>query len=382
MARSYPAFAACLPGLEPLLHGELQALGLPATAVPGGATFPADALTVMRCERWLGTASHVVLRLAEFPCRALGELQRKTQELPWGEWLRADVPLRLRATARSSRVYHTGAIEERVGHAIAAAFRRPPPAPPTGASGDAQTCAQLAVRFHHDVCTISLDASSTPLHRRGYRLAGAKAPLREDLAHALLLAGGFAAEDALMDPFCGSGTVAIEAAGLRLGLPPGRLRPIPLQHLALFDAAAWRTASAERRAPWAVAPIAASDRDAGAIAAARANAERAGVAGAIEFEVAAFTAHPWLAEPAAAPAHGLLASNPPFGRRVGKGADLRPLYQTLGRRAQALGAGWRAALLAQDVRLVRRTGMPLAAAFTTRHGGLPVTTLVGPVAGT
>lgn len=374
MQRSFPAFAACLPGLEPLLHRELAGLGVAGTQLQGGVAFHAEVPLLLRCGHWLGTASHVLLRLAEFPCRALGELERKAAGLPWEQWLRPDVALQVRATTRKSRVYHTGAVEERVGNAVARAFGR---ALPVARQDGELPTANLAVRFHADVCTISLDATSTPLHRRGYRLAGAKAPLREDLAHALLLAAQYQPGEALCDPFCGSGTIAIEAAGLLLGLPPGRLRPPPLQHLALFDASAWRSVAAERRTVPPPAPIAASDRDAGAVAAARANAERAGVATAITFTTAAFTAQPWLAEPGSAPKSGLLACNPPFGHRIGKGQDLRPLYQTLGNRTAELGPGWRVALLAHDPRLARRTGLRLSVQCSTRHGGLPVTVLVG-----
>jgi putative N6-adenine-specific DNA methylase len=222
---------------------------------------------------------------------------------------------------------------------------------------------------------VSLDATATPLHRRGYRLASAKAPLREDLAHALLLAAGFGPEQALLDPLCGSGTIAIEAAGLAAGLPPGRLRRAPLAHLALFDGEAWKRERDAVPPPRPHAPIVASDRDAGAVEAARANAERAGTAAAIAFATMALSAQPWLAEGAEHPARGLVATNPPFGRRVQAGRDLLPLYQTLGHRAQRLGAGWRVALVAHDVRLARRTGLPLQAAFTTRHGGIPITAL-------
>ncbi|MFN8825863.1 MAG: class I SAM-dependent RNA methyltransferase [Planctomycetota bacterium] len=372
MAASFELFAACQPGLEPLLVGELQALGVTATALPGGASFRGDAALVQRCGLWLGTASHVLLRLAQFPCRALGELQRKASDLPWRTWLRPQVPVDVRATTRGSRIYHTGAAEERVQNAMAAAFGRPLSA---AGKGD-ELVARVHVRFRDDVCTLSLDASGTPLHRRGYRLDARKAPLREDLAHALLLAGGFADGQALLDPFCGSGTIAIEAAALAAGLAPGRLRPPPLQHLALFDAEAWVANDGRKPMRTPTAPIAGSDRDEGAIGAAKANAERAGVAAWIDFRHAAITAQPWL-QPGAAPAQGLLATNPPFGVRVGKGPELAPLYQTLGHRAKGLGAGWRVALLAHDVRLARRTGLGLQAAFSSKHGGLSVTALVG-----
>jgi len=364
-------FATCQPGLEPLLANEIVGLGAEARALAGGVEFAGDVRLAKRACLWLGTASHLMIRVAEFRCRAPGELERKARELPWREWLRAGVPLAIRATSRASRVYHTGLIAERVANAIASALGTATPPVTTSE----QAAARISVRLERDVCTISLEATSMPLHRRGYRLESAKAPLREDLAHALVLASGFAAGEALLDPFCGSGTIAIEAAALALGLAPGRLRAPPLEHLALFDADAWRACAAETR-PAKTSPIYASDRDAGAIAAARANAQRAGVADAIAFERAAITKSAWLAAPESAPARGVLVTNPPFGHRISETRKLETLYQALGHRAARLPAGWRVSILAHDGRLARRTGLPLRAAFTTKHGGLTVTALV------
>jgi putative N6-adenine-specific DNA methylase len=375
MPPPFALFAVCQPGLEPLLARELAALGAEPRSVAGGVELSGDVRLALRAARWLGTASHLLVRLAEFRCRAPGELERKAKELPWREWLRADTPLAIRATSRASRVFHTGLIAERVGSAVAAALGT---APPTPASADAPA-ARVLVRFERDVCTLSVEATSTPLHRRGYRLESAKAPLREDLAHALVLSSGWSCDEALLDPFCGSGTIAIEAAALARGLAPGRLRPAPLEHLALFDASAWRDVAEEKRALHAP-PISASDRDEGAVAAARANAERAGVADAVSFVRAAITKNPWLAEPATAPARGVLATNPPFGRRISEAHKLETLYQALGHRAARLGAGWRVAILAHDVRLARRSGLDLHVAFTTKHGGLGVSVLTGPAA--
>jgi putative N6-adenine-specific DNA methylase len=373
----FELFAACQPGLEPLLARELATLGAEARVAGGGVAFEGDLRLAMRACLWLGTASHVLLRVAEFRCRAPGELERKAVELPWRAWLRADVPVEVRASSRASRVYHTGLIAARVSSAIAAGLGAPLREP----RAEGEPVARLQIRFASDVCTISLDATSTPLHRRGYRLDAAKAPLREDLAHALVLASGWTPEVALLDPFCGSGTIAIEAAGLAAGLAPGRLRAPPLAHLALFDAPTWQELAGERApAPAALPPIAASDRDAGAIAAARANAGRAGVESLITFAHAALTKQPWLAAAGAAPGRGMLVTNPPFGRRVSEADKLGTLYQALGHRAARLGAGWRVAILAHDARLARRTGLPLRAVFTTRHGGLSVSALVGEIA--
>jgi putative N6-adenine-specific DNA methylase len=370
-------FAACLPGLEPLLADELRRLGTEPTTVPGGAAFAGDVALLRRAHLGLGVASHLLLRCGAFTCRHLGELRRKIAPLPFGEWLRADRPFAVRATASRSRLYHTGAIAQRVGQGIADALGVLPPAAETGGEVPADA-PMVAVRVANDRVTLSLDTSATPLHRRGYRLAGAKAPLREDLARALLLAGDIEAGDAVLDPFCGAGTIAIEAALLRAGLPPGRLRPPPLQGTALQDDAAWAALVAAAPAPPAAggpALVHAGDRDAGAMAAAADNAERAGVRALLELRCCAFTSWDWFAKPTTAPARGVVVTNPPFGRRIGGGRDLAPLYQTLGHRLNQLGPGWRLLLLAADARLARRTGVPLRQLFATRHGGAAVAAL-------
>ncbi len=370
MTSPLPLFAACQPGLEPFLIAELEALGLHADPVGGGATFEGDVEALMRACLWLGTASHVRVRLARFRCRALGELERKAADFTWRDWLRPNVPVDLTASSKRSRVYHTGAVRERIHNAIGRAFGQPPM---LAKDGDEVT-APLNVRFFDDTCTISLDATSTPLHRRGYRLDGRKAPLREDLAHALVLASGFGPGDALLDPFCGSGTVAIEAAGIARCVPPGRLRAPALQHSARFDPDVWQRLLDEVQPNDEMPQIACSDRDAGAVEATRANAARAGLAEWLSCDEHALAAQPWLQE-GGAPGRGVVATNPPYGVRVAGKSPLLPLYQTLGHRVGRMGPGWRAAILAHDVRLARRTGLSLEPAFTTRHGGLKVTAM-------
>lgn len=368
-------FATCLPGLEPFLVEELARHHIDATPVPGGAQFEGSLETVMRACLWLGTASQVLIRLTQFRCRALGELQRKAKELPWRDWLMARVPLSLSSRSRRSRVYHTGGISERIYNAIGETFGQPPML----AKDSDEVVANVVTRFDEDVCTISIEATSTPLHRRGYRLDGRKAPLREDIAHALVLASNWSPDTAMLDPFCGSGTIAIEAAGLAMGLAPGRLRPPALQQTACFDIDAWQELCSETAPREPTAPIAASDRDKGAIVATRANAERAGVARVLDCQQHALAAQPWF-EGRDVPERGSLITNPPFGVRVSGNNNLIPLYQTLGHRMKALGDGWNAMILAHDVRLARRTGLALKPRFSTKHGGLAITAMGTPTA--
>lgn len=370
MTDSFPVFVTCLPGLEPFLLQELESLEFSAQAVPGGAEFEGSTADVMRACLWLGTASQVLIPLAQFRCRALGELERKAMEVPWRDWLMGRVPISLSSRSRRSRVYHTGGISERIYNAIGHAFGQTP----LLAKDNDDMVARVVTRFSEDTCTIAVDATSTPLHRRGYRLDGRKAPLREDIAHALVLASNWDRDTAVLDPFCGSGTIAIEAAGLALGLPPGRMRDPAFQQSPRFDIDAWQKLTAPQPPRAFAASIFASDRDKGAVSAARANAERAGVDEIVEVAQHALAAQPWL-EGAGAPSSGAIITNPPFGVRVSKGNSLLPLYQKLGHRTKALGDGWDTTILAHDMRLARRTGLHLKPRFTTRHGGMKVTAM-------
>ncbi|MEC7585001.1 MAG: class I SAM-dependent RNA methyltransferase [Planctomycetota bacterium] len=369
MTAEYSLFAACLPGLEPLLSEESRQIGADPGATRGGVAFTGDRDLLLAAHLQLGTASHLLLRCGSFHCINLRQLQRRVSELPWAKWLRSDTPVSVRATATRSRLYHTGAIAERVRTGIATALNSEPD------PEDASSAASVTVRLVSDRVTVSLDTSYEPLHRRGYRLDGAKAPLREDLAHALLLAAGYRGDMPLLDPFCGAGTIAIEAAQIATKRPPGRLRPAPLGMTPMADEDRWHQLLEQTAPSQPEAAIAASDRDQGAAEAAVANAERADCATAISCTVGAFGAHPWF-ETATEHPKGLIVTNPPFGRRIARGNNLRNLYQALGHRVQSLGPGWRVAILTSDIRLARRTGLPLRAAFTTRHGGLSVTALV------
>lgn len=364
-------FAACLPGLEPLVARECAALGLTVEddgAAGGVSCRGGDFADAMRLNLHLGCASHVLLRIARFRARHFAELQKRADAVPWRRWLRAGVPFRVRATSRQSKLRHTGGIAERVEGAIERALG-------SAASADAEAV-PVQVRFLDDHCTVSIDTSGRPLHERGWRLETAKAPLREDLAHALVLASGWHPASPLVDPFCGSGTVPICAAVIARRLPPGGARSFAFERLAAFDASAWErllVAAREQALERAPAPIVASDRDAGAVASAGRNAARAGVAEDLELHEAPLSTCPGFE---LATEQGAVVTNPPFGRRVGDATRLGPLFQSLGGRVRSLPAGWRVAVLAADRRLALRTGLPLRTALLTNHGGLRVRALV------
>jgi putative N6-adenine-specific DNA methylase len=235
----------------------------------------------------------------------------------------------------------------------------------------------VVVRVFQDVCSISIDSSGALLHRRGYRLATAKAPIRETLAAALLLASEWDPHTPLLDPMCGSGTIAIEGALLARRIAPGLRRSFAFAEWPEMEHGLWERIVEDARSlvlPHAPAVIQASDRDAGAVEAAVANAERAGVAGDIQLTRRSLSG----IEPP--PIAGCVATNPPYGARVGDRDLLRNLYSQLGNVLRAKCRGWTISLLSADPRLDSRLGVRLAPVLKTRNGGIAVRALTGKVA--
>ena len=377
-APAYDAFAITAPGLEPLAAAELRAMGLaPGGVEQGGLAFAADAAGLYAANLRLRTVSRVVVRVAVFPARAFHELERKAARVPWERFVAAGGAAAFRVTCRKSRLYHSDAVAERLAAAVARVGATAVRASGDEADDDLDEAAApqlFVVRVLHDEVTISADASGALLHRRGYRQAIAKAPLRETLAAAMLVASGWDPATPLVDPMCGSGTIAIEAALLARRIAPGLDRDFAVRRWPEFDAGSWaaEVARAEsERLPAAPAPIVASDRDAGAVAATAANAERAGVAA----DVVAVQRPLSALEPPAGT--GWLVTNPPWGARIGEGDRLRDLYARLGQVARSRLSGWTVALLSADPRLDAHAGLRLEERFRTTAGGVRVRLMAG-----
>ncbi|MFI5244335.1 MAG: class I SAM-dependent RNA methyltransferase, partial [Gemmatimonadales bacterium] len=221
MRATRECWAIVAPGMEALATSELRALGLqPGAAAEGGVAFDATDAGLFAANLWLRTASRVIVRVAEFRATAFHELERFSRGVEWERFITRGGAVRLRVTCRKSRLYHSDAVAQRVAGAIT---KRVPGVTLGGSAREDDDDAAVEpsqlflVRFLHDVCTISVDSSGELLHRRGYRLATAKAPLRETLAAGLVLLSYWEPERVLVDPFCGSGTIPMEAAfiGLR-----------------------------------------------------------------------------------------------------------------------------------------------------------------------
>ncbi|MFL5409417.1 MAG: class I SAM-dependent RNA methyltransferase [Myxococcales bacterium] len=354
-------FVVCAPGLTKVLSGEM---GAPATA--GGVEIEGDLREAARLNLTLRTATRVLLRLGELRATTFAELVKKAQKLPFDLCLRKGDPVALRVACHKSRLYHSGAVAQRLREAIGERLGKPPPEA-TANEDEADPPQLLLARFDRDVCTVSADTSGALLHRRGYRLSQAHAPLRETLAAAMLLAAGYDGSAPVLDPLCGSGTIAIEAALIARRRAPGIARSFALERWPGFDAAMLGKLRDEARAREIEKephPVAASDADPAAVRAARENAKRAGVDLRIEERP--------LREVRLDPGAGLIVTNPPYGVRVS--ADLIRLYSELGDLVRR--SGYRLAVLAADRRTAAASKLRLETAFRTQNGGIGVELLI------
>ncbi len=369
MASDLEIFLAAPPGFEPELCAEAATVGFTgARAVPGGVVLRGGWPEVWRANLMLRGASRVLVRIGAFRALHVAQLDKRARRFDWGAVLRTETPVRVEASCRGSRIYHEGAVVQRVVRALReeAGVRALTGLPEEG------PCLTLKVRIEDDLCTLSIDSSGEPLHRRGHKQAVGKAPMRETLAALFLRACDYAPGEALVDPMCGSGTFVLEAAEMAAGLPPGRSRGFAFEHLAGFDPAAWAAMRAAAlpagRAPESPPRLIGSDRDQGAIAAAKANAGRAGVEGLVAFHRRPVSeAEPPEGRP------GLVIVNPPYGARIGDRKALLALHGALGARLQARFAGWRVGLVTATPELARATGLPFGPPGPPiPHGGLKI----------
>ena len=378
--RRLECFAAVAPGLEPFALAEAHALGLSARVEEGGIAWSGDLRSVIAANVGFRIASRVLVRVAEFEAQSFVELERWGRRIPWSLTVAPGARVRFRVTCRKSRLYHSDAVAQRLADAVSravAGVRTEPDSPGDDEVLDRDDSSLFVVRFFRDRCTVSADASGALLHRRGYRQATAKAPLRETLAAALVAASEWDGVAPLVDPMCGSGTIPIEAALAARRIPPGARRAFAVERWPGVPVDLVRAVRSELGASsLGAAPgaIVGSDRDAGAIEGARGNAERAAVASDVQLGVHAISAMPL---PEAD--RGWIVANPPYGVRVGDSARVRDLWAQLGNVLRRRAPGWRVTLLSPDAALERQLQIPLHVVARTTNGGIPVRIVSGEI---
>jgi len=372
-------YISCALGLESALSKEAALLGIDLKSSKtvessafsqisgeekGGFEFTGNLEQVYTCNLHLRTASRVVVRLGEFYAAAFSELRKKASRLDWDQYINPGQPVEVKVTCHKSRLYHSDAVAERVLGAIEDHFKQPTKIIEKDAPKQL-----ILVRLVNDLCTISIDSSGELLHRRGYRQAVAKAPIRETLAAGLLLSAGWDGKSPLVDPFCGSGTIPIEGALISRQISPGINRSFSFTSWPVFDETSYQAMLAQARAEILPASISiyASDRDKGAVEMASANAARTGVFKDIQFACHAISDLPGF------PVPGWLVTNPPYGVRLSPNKDLRNLYASFGKLLREKYSGWKIGILCSEDPLIGslELGQPVQA-ITLINGGIPV----------
>lgn len=354
-------FVTAASGTADLLAAELKSLGIEsAREVQGGVACEAELSGAYAACLGSRIGLRVLWQIGRFPVANADELYARLREIDWSTHMETDGTLAVDFSGSIPGITHTQFGAQRVKDAIVDQFRDK-----TGSRPSVDRAAPtLRINVHaaRSAVTVAIDLSGDSLHRRGYRGGQGAAPLKENLAAAILMRSGWPAIAAVgggfVDPMCGSGTLPIEAALIAADIAPGLLRPrFGFEGWKQHNAKAWaalRDAAAERSDPSSLTAgrIQGFDRDPMAIRDAEANTERAGLSGRIRFQRSELSNLP-----AASAAKGLFAVNPPYGERIGETEELRQLYALLGEKLRTAYRGWEAAVFTGNPALGRELGI-------------------------
>ncbi|MFY2059141.1 THUMP domain-containing protein [Achromobacter xylosoxidans] len=346
-AERFKVFAPCPQGLEEALTAEMQALGYDdAEAGRAGCSFTADWAGVQRANLYSRLATRILVQVAHAEISHEDDILDLARDTPWERWFGAEQTLRVDTSAIKSPVQSLQYCNLRAKDGICDRLRELEGERPSIDTVRPDARVHLFLTGH--TATLYLDTSGESLFKRGWRLDKGDAPLRENLAAGMLALAGWDPAAPLLDPFCGSGTILIEAAWIALGVPPGISRPFGFERLRGHDAYRWRDLKDDARSrilPQLDAPLVGYDLDPQAVEFARNNAERAWLtADTIRFEVGD-------AREVQAPAdHGWIVTNPPYGERMAteQDADLWRDWATCLKRNFA---GWQLHIITSDLTL-------------------------------
>ena len=322
----YEFIATATFGLEAVVKRELHKLGYTETQVSDGRVdFTADEKAVARANLWLRSADRILLKMGEFKALTFDELFEKTKALPWGEWITIDGKFTVNGKSVKSQLFSISDCQAIVKKAVVEKLKQKYAVEWFAETGPEFT---IQVALLGDVATLTLDTSGIGLHKRGYRQEAGEAPLKETLAAAMLQLSFWNKERILLDPFCGSGTIPIEAALLGRNIAPGLNRKFAAEAWPRLAGSLWKEARVE--AFGAIdqetqLKIFASDLDKKAVAMARENAFAAGVDDCIEFAVKE------VGQVKPPGEYGVVVTNPPYGTRLGHPQEIRNIYQTMGK---------------------------------------------------
>jgi len=340
---TYSLFVTCPRGLEAPLSQELEQLKCQdIRAVDGGVACKGGMEQVYRINLHSRTASRVLLRLTKSGYRSEQDIYKAAKNIRWTDWFDLEQTFKVKVEGKRAQVKSLDFVGLKIKDAVCDVFRDACDARPS--VGKIRPDIRIHAFIDERDIQIFIDTSGEALFKRGYRQDTGEAPMRENLAAGLLLLAGYDGSQPFQDPFCGSGTIVIEAAWIATRRAPGLMRRFGFEKLKNFDAALWKKLQheAETQIRPAPAPISGSDNDRYMIRAAVANAQAAEVDTFIRFEVKdAQDTRP-------NGDSGILISNPPYGVRLAEVQALQALYPQLGAWLKQHYAGWLAGMFTGD----------------------------------
>ena len=376
-------FATTPKGMEELLAQELRDLGaLEVGLTRAGASFKGTLEVALSACLWSRTASRVLLPLASFSAPTPEALYEGAKAIVWEDHVGPEGTLAVDCSSSDSAITHSHFGALKVKDAIVDRLRTPAGKRP---SVDLERPdVRINVHLRKDQATVSIDLSGESLHRRGWREDAVAAPLKENLAAAVLLLAGWpraAAEGRpLLDPMCGSGTLPIEAAWIAADVAPGLFRERwgfsrwRGHDASLWDRLVFQARERDRRGKAKLPPIAGFDMDAKAVRSALRHVEKAGLRGLVHVERRELSDSVPLGE-----RPGVLVVNPPYGERLGEAAELAPLYRRLGDTLRQRFLGWDGYVLAGNLELAKEVGLKPARRFVLFNGALECRLLHFPI---
>lgn len=316
-------------GLEAIVARELKGLGYTDQQVEDGRiSFAGDFAAIARCNLWLRSADRVLVKLGEFAAHDFGELFDQTKALPWAEWLPEDARFPVRGRSTKSQLHSVPHCQSITKKAIVESLKLRYSSETFSETG---ALFPLDVSIHKDRATLTLDTTGAGLHKRGYRTLSGPAPMKETLAAALIQLSFFSIDRPLIDPFCGTGTIPIEAAMIARNRAPGLLRSFAAQEWPCVEPGLWLEARTEARdlmKPELESPLIGTDIDEAAIRQARLHARQAGIFDDIHFQ------QQDVAQLSSSRSYGCCVCNPPYGERLDQDGDVTSLYRTLSSRLE------------------------------------------------
>jgi putative N6-adenine-specific DNA methylase len=322
----YKIIATAAMGIEALVAKEVRALGYDCEVDNGKVIFEGDELAIARCNLWLRTADRIKVQVGQFKARTFDELFEQTKALNWGDYLPVDAQFPVSGKSVKSKLFSVSDCQSIVKKAIVDSMKKHYNKT-TGWLEETGSTFKIEVALLKDVATLTIDASGAGLHKRGYRVGQGEAPLKETLAAALIMLTPWNADRPFVDVFCGSGTIAIEAALIGQNIAPGFNRDFLSEEWPWMSASIWDKAreEAEDLANYdQVLDIAGHDIDHRMVKVAEQNAFEAGLGDLIQFkqmQVHDFTTPK---------EYGIIIGNPPYGERLSDRPSVEKMYAEMG----------------------------------------------------